>query len=100
MRIYLARMHRATVPHEVQQLPRALLLRRRPARKPRTWMHQRVNLGSDEAIVDKKILMHAKRRVAAFEVSGPIVGNPVAQRQILRARRSPDGISLDEAELV
>ena len=59
-----------------------------------------MNFGRDEPVVDEKILVHVERRVAAFEIAGPIVGDAMAQRQILCARRSPDGISLDEAELV
>lgn len=100
MGIHLAWMHGPTLPHVVQQLLRALFLRRRPARKPGTWMHQRVNFGSDEPIVDEKIFVDAECRVSAFQVTGPIVGDSVAQCQILRARRSADRISLDESELL
>lgn len=63
-------------------------------------MHQGVNFGSDESIVDEKIFVDAERRVTAFEVADAIVGDSVAQCQILRARRSADRISLDEAELL
>ena len=63
-------------------------------------MHQCVHVCGDESIVDEKIFVDAERRVTAFEVTGSVVGDPVAQCQILRARRCADRISLDEAELL
>ena len=63
-------------------------------------MHQGVNFGSDESIVDEKIFVDAELRVAAFKIAGPIVCDSVAQCQILRARRSANRISLNEAELL
>ena len=63
-------------------------------------MHQGVNFGSDESIVDEKILVDAEGSVATLEITGPIVGDSVAQCQILRARRSANRVSLNEAELL
>ena len=63
-------------------------------------MHQRVHLVGDETVVDEEVFVNVERRVTALEVSGAIVLDAVAQRQVLRARRRADRVGLDEAEFL
>ena len=44
--------------------------------------------------------MDVEPAVAAFEVAGAVAGHAMPQRQVLRARRRPDGIGLHEAEAI
>jgi hypothetical protein len=100
MRIHLARMHRAALAHECKHRRRL----RGPCGGPhgarRARMHQFVMLARQIAIVDEEILLQRHSRVAALEIAGAIGRHAVAQGQILRARRSTDGIGLHEAEFV
>ena len=44
--------------------------------------------------------MDVESRVETLEITGAITGDAMAQREILRARRRPDRVGLDEAERV
>ena len=65
----------------------------------RARMHQRVHFARHEAVVDEEVLFDRQARIATLEVTGTVVGDAVAKRQVLRARRGADGIGLNEAEL-
>ena len=62
-------------------------------------MHQRVHFARHEAVVDEEVLLDRQLRIAALEVTGTVVDDAMAQRQVLRACRRADGIGLHEAEL-
>jgi hypothetical protein len=61
-------------------------------------VHQDLRSARQKAIVDEEILLDAEPRVATLEVSGAIVPDPMAQDQILRARRGADRVGLDKTE--
>src|SRR6187551_2745577 len=62
-------------------------------------MHQRMHFARHEAIVDEEVLLDRQARIATLEVTGAVVGDSVAKRQVLRSRGSADGIGLNKAEL-
>jgi hypothetical protein len=57
-----------------------------------------LNDSSDEAVVDEDILVDIEIDIVSFEIAGAITGDAVPKRQILRSRRSPDRIRLNESE--
>ena len=63
-------------------------------------MHQRRDMPGHEPVVDEHVLLDPERRVLAVEIARLVAGHAVTQDQILRARGSPDGIRLDEAEAI
>jgi hypothetical protein len=98
VQFHLARMHRAVRLHIGQHLdglaprvgvPRAPGLAR---------VHEREVLARQEAVVDQAVFLDGQARVAAFEIAGAVVLHAVAQREVLRACRRPDGVGLHEAE--
>ena len=62
-------------------------------------VHQRAVGTRQEAIVDEEILFQRQARIASLQIAGPIGGDPVAQDQILGARRRPDRVRLHEPQL-
>jgi hypothetical protein len=63
-------------------------------------VHQGVHHARDEAIVHEDIFVDVETRIVALEVAGAVAGHAMTQRQVLRARRSPDGVGLHKAECV
>jgi hypothetical protein len=61
-------------------------------------VHERVDVGRDEAVVDEEVFLDAKRGVVTLEIAGMVIGDAMTHRQVLGPRRSPDRIGLDEAE--
>jgi hypothetical protein len=55
-------------------------------------------LARQESIVDEEVLFDLEPRVTALELACPVVDHPVAQRQVLRARRCADRVGLHEPE--
>ena len=60
-------------------------------------MHQRLHGACHEAVVHEDVLVDIETGVAMLEITGAVTDNPMAQREVLRARRCPDGIGLNEA---
>jgi hypothetical protein len=63
-------------------------------------MHQGLDGGGNEAVVEKEIFLDHEMWVQPLEIAGAVVPDPMAQREVLRARRRADGICLDEPEPV
>ena len=63
-------------------------------------MHQPLHAPGHETVVDEDVFLDVERLVAPFEVAGAVPGDAVAEDEILRARRRPDGIRLDEPHAV
>ena len=63
-------------------------------------MHQRLRRSRHEPVVDEEILLDAEAHVSTFEIAGVIAAYAVTQRQVLRSRRGPDRVRLDESQLL
>ncbi len=63
-------------------------------------MHQRVVGAGKKTVIDEKILLERQLRIAALQIARAITVDAVAQRQVLCTSRRPDGIGLDEPQLV
>ena len=61
-------------------------------------MHQRLRGARQEAVVDEKVFLNVQRRIAPLQIARAVVLDPVAQRQVLRARRSTNRVGLDKAQ--
>ena len=51
-----------------------------------------------EAVVDEEVFLDAQPRVAALQVTGPVAGHAVAQRQVLGPRRGADRVGLHKTQ--
>ena len=100
MRIHLARMHSAAAADEFQHRCSLRRASRRPNGARRARVHQFVKRPRQIAIVDEEILLHRQFRIASLEVTGTIVRDPMAQREILRPCRRANRIGLHESQLV
>ena len=100
VRIDLARVHDAAFAHVRMHGMRLLPARVGPNGARCAWVHQRVNGARHEAVVDEVVLLDVELRITPLEVTGAVVGNTVAQRQVLCPRRRANRVGLDEAELV
>ena len=63
-------------------------------------MHQGLDDAGDEAVVHEEVLVDVEPGIVTLEVTGTVGGHTVAQREVLGAGRRPNGIGLDEAELI
>jgi hypothetical protein len=79
--------------HRVGQLPARLV----PLAACRARVHQRAQLGRDEAVVDEEVFLQRQARVAALQVAGLVALDAVAQRQVLGAGGRAQGVGLHEA---
>jgi hypothetical protein len=61
-------------------------------------MHQRQVFARQKAVVDQRVLFDRKLRIAPLQIAGPVIGDPMAQDQVLRARRRADRVGLHEAQ--
>src|SRR5688572_6166141 len=93
-------MHRAVHPDEVQQCANVPAACGRPESAPSARVHESLHSAGHEAVVDEEVLMHVETRIATLEVTGAVAGYAMAQREVLRARRCPDGVGLYEAGCV
>ncbi|MGF6525068.1 hypothetical protein ABID77_000345 [Variovorax sp. PvP013] len=98
MPLDLARMHRAPLAHEVQDLDRLASRVVVPGPGGFARMHQREVLARQEAVVHQAVLLDREALVAALEIAGAVVLDPVAQRQILRPGGRADRVGLHEAQ--
>src|SRR5436190_8223761 len=106
MLIYLARMHRAALADEFQQLLCLLPTCSRPGQiafgrdtgiRPR--MHQRLYGSRDKTVGDEKVLFDTELLVVLFEIAGTVILDAMAQRQVLSPRRRSYRIGLHNAQL-
>jgi hypothetical protein len=67
-------------------------------RDVRPGMHQGLEVARHEAVGVEEVLLDAEARVALFQIAGAVAFCPVAQDQVLRARRGTDRVGLDETE--
>jgi hypothetical protein len=100
VRVDLARVHRAALAHESEQVSRLALLHHAPRPGAGAWVHQRLVLRRHETVVDEEVFFDAEACIAPLQVAGAVAFHAVAQCQVLRARRSADRVGLHEAELV
>ena len=98
MRVDVARVDVALRANKRQQQRGAPECGGRTRHASRTRMHQRLDAGADEAVVDEEVLFDRERSVAPLEVAGAVVPNAVPQRQILGAGGRANRIGLHEAE--
>src|SRR2546426_8844790 len=96
----LAWMHRAVHPNEVEQCAYVPAACRCPGRATSARVHEGLHGAGHEAVVHEEVLVHVESRIATLEVTGAVGGDPMAQREVLRARRCPDGVGLYETECV
>src|SRR5450631_200830 len=89
------RMHDAALAHEIQQEFGSLSARGRPWQSAfgrgaviGTRMHVRLQSPGHETVVDKEIFVDAELCVAALEIAGAVVLDPMTQDQVLSACRS------------
>ena len=61
-------------------------------------MHQAEHAIGDEAVVDEEVLVDVQAGVAALQIARAVVRHTVPQRQILRACRRSNRVSLHETE--
>jgi hypothetical protein len=87
-------------PDEGHERADAAALSSLPRRGAAARMHEPLYGRRDEAVVHEKVFGDVEVLVTAFEVAGSIPGDPVPQRQVLGASRRPNGIGLNEAEMV
>ena len=99
MSVHVAWVHCAVFAHEVEHGMCFAPVCFGPHCPRRAWVHQRMVLAADEAVVDEEVFFDGQPRVAPLEVAGAVVFDAVSQRQVLRARRSADRVGLHEAEL-
>jgi hypothetical protein len=62
-------------------------------------MHQALRGARQNAVVDEEVLFDGQARVVRFQVARTVVGDAMAQREVLRPCWRADRIDLDEAEL-
>src|ERR1700690_3099437 len=105
--IDLARMDRAALAHEPEDLQRALFTPGGPRQAAfrgnpgvRSRMHECLHLARDKTVVDEEIFFDVGLRVASFQVAGAIAFDPVTQDEVLRPRGSANRIRLYETHLV
>jgi hypothetical protein len=84
--------------HERQDPAGATPRPARPAVQAAARVHQRLHVAGDETVVDEDVLVDVELLVSPLQIAGAIASDAVAQRQILRARGSPDRIGLHESE--
>ena len=63
-------------------------------------MHERLYGPGHETVDEEEVLLDAKLCVQTFEVAGTIAFDSMAQRQVLGARRSADGVGLHKPQPV
>ena len=70
---------------------------RDPGRRAR--VHERLERPGHEPIVDEELFLDIQALVAALEVPDAVVLHPVAEDQVLGARRRADRVGLHESQL-
>ena len=98
MRVHLARMHFAAGTDEIEHLRGAIAAGLVPAASFQSWVHQRVELSRDEAVVDEEIFFDAERGVTPLEVACVVVPDAMPQRQVLCPRGRANRVGLDESQ--
>src|SRR5687767_6939094 len=91
-------MDRAAGADKVQQGTYMPSSRRRPRRPASARVHQGLHGAGDEPVVHEKILVDVELGILTLQIAGAVAGHAMTQREVLRARRCPDGIGLYEAE--
>ncbi len=100
VRVHVAWVHLAVCPNEVEQRAHLPSARRAPWHRSAARVHQRLQRAGHEAIVHEDVLVHVESAIEPFEIAGAITDHPVAERQILGARRRTDRIGLYEGQSV
>src|SRR6185312_4664253 len=96
----LAWMSRAALAKEREQLPRPPPVCSGPLRVSPLCaasfarLHERLDTRCHESIVDERVFGDIELFILLFEISRPIVLNPVTQDQILRTRGRADRVGL------
>jgi hypothetical protein len=63
-------------------------------------MHQGLHGARHEAVVHEEVLVDIELVVEPLEIAGAVADHAMAQREVLRTRRRPDRIGLDESKQV
>jgi len=93
-----ARVHTPRFAHEIEH--RAGLCQRESGHTVRAlrgcirWCVAR----GTQTVVDEEVFLDRQLRIEAFEITGTVAGDAVAQRQVLRPCRRTDRVGLHEAE--
>ena len=98
--VHLAWMHRAARPDKVQKGADAPPTRRGPWRGTSARVHQDLHGARDEAVIHDDILVDVETAISTLEIAGAVAVHAMTQREVLRARRCPDGVGLHEAQCV
>src|SRR5262249_10517558 len=86
---------------ELQDHRGPLALRSRPwGMAAAARVHQRMERAGDESVVDEEVFLDAEVVVAALQIAGTIILDPVSQCQVLRARRRTNRVGLHEAQFL
>jgi hypothetical protein len=96
-RVDVGRVRLAEFSHHLKHLLRELPARLVPHAPRGPRVHQRAQLGRDEAVVDEEILLQRQRGIAPLQVAGAVIADALAQRQVLGARRRAQRVGLHEA---
>ena len=98
MSVDLPRMDASALADEGEHGLGLALAGRRPAPEPGTRMHQVIDVARQEPVIDEEVFLDGQPGVGALQIARAIPRDAMAQRQILRPRRRPDRVGLNESE--
>jgi hypothetical protein len=99
MIVNLSGVHRTASADELQHALDVPAARDAPRHvTPAARMHQVEHVVGHEAVVDEEVLMDVQAGVPALQITCAVVRHTVPQRQILRACRRSNRVSLHETE--
>src|SRR5262245_51475569 len=93
-------MYGSVCADEVEQGAHLAAAGRTPRHRSTTRVHQCLQRAGDESIVHEEILMNVEPAVEAFEITCAVIGDAMAQGEILRAGGRTDRIGLHEGQRI